>query len=80
MEGQVIEEKVEFKAISDRRIWGVRSSETNEQMVTISGYDLDIDFNMQYLKSIEDVEACLSGLSEVFRKLLMARLLPSQTP
>ena len=78
-EQKVIEDIVEFKAITDKVVWGVCSEETKESMVEISGYDLDISFNMDYIKSVEDIEACISGVGEVFRKLLLERVLSSKT-
>ena len=42
---------VQFKVNSDRIIREVINADTKQALVHISGYDLQINFNMQYLKS-----------------------------
>ena len=53
----VDEPTVEFKLNSDRSVYRVTNQELNEPLVEITGYDLQINFNMQYLRSVEDIEA-----------------------
>lgn len=71
----VDEPHVEFKLISDRSVYNVVNEEINQTLVEISGYDLQINFNMEFLNSIEDVEAALEGLSDLFRNIIMDKLL-----
>lgn len=71
---------VQFKAISDRIIREVINADTNKVLVHISGYDLQINFNMQYLKSVEDVEAACSGIAQLFRDIIMEKLLDGNKP
>lgn len=72
---EIIEPTVQFKLNSDRIIREVINAETKQVLVHISGYDLQINFNMQFLKSIEDVEAACEGLSQLFRDIIMEKLL-----
>lgn len=71
----VQEPVVHFKLISDRIIREVINPEINKVLVRISGYDLQIDFNMQYLKSVEAIEAACQGLAELARQAIMEQLL-----
>ena len=56
----VDEPRVEFKMISDRSVCKIVNEDINQTLVEISGYDLQINFNMEYLNSIEDVEAAVT--------------------
>lgn len=71
----VDEPVVQFKTISDRIIREVINADTKQVLVHISGYDLQINFNMQYLKSVEDVEAACGGIAQLFRDIIMEKLL-----
>jgi hypothetical protein len=71
----VPEGEVKFKAITDRQAFIIHNPDIEANLVEISGYDLSIRFNMEYLKSLEDVEAALDGLTEMFRKIIMDELL-----
>lgn len=66
---------VQFKSISDRIVREVINADTKQVLVHISGYDLQMNFNMQYLKSVEDVEAACSGIAQLFRDVIMSKLL-----
>lgn len=72
---QVHEPIVEFKLISDRSVYNVVNEEINKTLVEISGYDLQINFNMKYLNSIQDVEAAVNGIGSLFRDIIMEKLL-----
>ncbi len=67
----VSEPTVTFKSISDRMIMDVVNADNKEVLIQISGYDLRIDFNMQYLRSIQDVEAAVGGIAQLFRDAIM---------
>lgn len=72
---QIDEPIVKFRLNSDRIVREVINEEINQVLVHISGYDLQINFNMQFLKSVEDVEAACSGLAQLFRDMIMEKLL-----
>lgn len=69
------EPRVEFKSISDRTIFKIINESINENLVEISGYDLQINFNMEYINSVEDVEAAVEGIGNLFRQIIMDKLL-----
>lgn len=69
------EPRVEFKSISDRTAFKIINDSINENLVEISGYDLQINFNMEYINSIEDVEAAVDGIGNLFRQIIMDKLL-----
>lgn len=69
------EPEVVFNALSDKRIFGVKSEEDQETIFEISGYDLQVRFNRDRLKTVEEIEGVLDGIKDVFRKLIMADLL-----
>lgn len=73
------EPKVMFNSLSDLRELVISNEEGTEELVKISGYDLHIKFALKYLKSLEDVEAAVSGISDLFRKLILEQLLPSES-
>ncbi len=69
------EPTVQFRVNSDRIVREIINPDINQTLVHISGYDLQINFNMQYLKSIEDVEAACNGIAQLFRDIIMEKLL-----
>ncbi len=69
------EPKIEFRVISDKGLLAIKNPDINKNLVEISGYDLQVNFNMEYLNSIEDVEAAVNGISDLFRELIMEKLL-----
>lgn len=71
----VNEPEVKFKLVSDKKVMNIVNADINEVLVEISGYDLQINFNMQYLKSIEDIEAACSGIADLFRDTITEKLL-----
>ena len=66
---------VKFKINSDRIVREIINPDINQTLVHISGYDLQINFNMQYLKSLEDIDAACRGISQLFRDMIMDKLL-----
>lgn len=72
---KVIEPTVHFKLISDRIIREVVNPDIKQALIRISGYDLQFEYNMQYLKSVEDVEAACNGIAQLFRNEIMEVLL-----
>lgn len=71
----ISEPTVRFRVNSDRIVREIINPDINQTLVHISGYDLQINFNMQYLKSIEDVEAACNGIAQLFRDIIMEKLL-----
>lgn len=71
----VDEPEVKFKLISGRDVMEVNNGDTGEKLIEISGYDLQINFNMQYLKSVEDIDAACKGIADLFRDTIMEKLL-----
>lgn len=69
------EPEVVFNAMSDKRIFGVKSEEDGTMVFEISGYDLQIKFNRDKLQSVEEIEGVLEGIKDVFRKLILQDLL-----
>lgn len=63
-----------FRTISDRSVMTIASAETEKTLVQISGYDLQIDFNMEYINSMQDVEAAVKGLGDLFRDIILDKL------
>ena len=74
----VNEPEVKFRLISGRDTMNVVSKEVNETLVEISGYDLQINFNMKYLQTVEDLEAACQGIANLFRQTIMDKLLEAK--
>lgn len=77
MEENIIHDEptIEFKSISDRIVFSIYNDEIKRTLVEISGYDLLVNFNMEYISSVEDVEAAVSGIGDLFRRIIMDKLL-----
>lgn len=69
------EPEVVFNSQSDRRFFSVKSEDGKETMMEISGYDLDVRFNRNVIKTIQDVESLLDGIKDLFRKIIMEDLI-----
>ena len=67
-----------FKALSDLRTFQIIDKSNNNIMAVISGYELDINFNLAILDNTEKVEQLVNGISQVFREILMEKLLGNQ--
>ncbi len=70
-EGQ---ETVTFRK-DDRMVYGVLNYDGNEMMAVISGYDINIAFNMRLINSLADAENCANSMADVFYELLMEQLI-----
>lgn len=71
----VEEATVQFGVHSDRDVMNIVSQDHEVVLVEISGYDLRIAFNMPYLQTMEDIEAAVKGIAELFRKEITEQLL-----
>lgn len=72
---KVDEPIIKFRLVSDRDVMNIVNDDIKETLVEISGYDLQINFNMQYLKSVEDINAARNGIADLFQQLIMEKLL-----
>ncbi len=72
------DETVSFK-LSDRMTYGALNYDGSEMMAVISGYDLNIAFNMRTINSLLDAEACADALANVFYEVLMEKLLENKS-
>lgn len=68
------EETVSFKT-NEMMTYGVLGYDTNEMMCAITGYDLNIAFNMRLINSLADAESCADALADVFYQALMEQLI-----
>lgn len=68
------EETVSFKK-SELMTYGVLGYDGNEMMCAITGYDLNIAFNMRLINSLADAESCADALADVFYQALMEQLI-----
>jgi len=69
--GDVNEKEVVFKAISDLKGAVVQTQDGSQNIMEITGYDLNIKFNLDLLNSVQDVENMLMGVTDIFRKEVM---------
>lgn len=68
------EPKVMFRSITDRDVFRIVNQETDKTLVEISGYDLQINFNMEYLNSVQDIEAASQGLKDMFKEVMLEQV------
>jgi hypothetical protein len=69
-----IPETITFRT-ADRMTYGALGYDGNELTAFISGYDLEIKFNLRLINSLADAEACADALAQVFYDALMEQLL-----
>lgn len=77
-EAEKNEEVVSFKQ-SDRMTYGAMNYDGTEMMAVISGYDVNIAFNMRTINSLSDAEAAADALAQVFYELLMEQLIEEKS-
>ena len=70
-----MENKVEFNEITDKSKIAVTHPETKKVMAEITGYDLDIKFNMELINTEDDVEGVATGLADAFKEALINKLI-----
>lgn len=73
-----IPETITFRT-ADRMTYGALGYDGNELMAFISGYDLEIKFNLRLINSLADAEACADALAQVFYDALMEQLVHGDT-
>lgn len=69
------EETISFKKDTERMMYGAVGYDGNELMAAITGYDLQVSFNMRLINSIADAESCANALADVFYQALMEQLI-----
>lgn len=73
-----VPETITFRT-ADRMTFGALGYDGNELMAVISGYDLEIKFNMRLINSLADAEACADALAQVFYEALMEQLIQEKS-
>lgn len=68
------EETITFR-VEDLMTYGVLGADGVEFMAAISGYGLDIAFNMKLINSLADAEAMADSMADVFYEALMDKLI-----
>ncbi len=69
----VSEGVVQFRERSDLTVFQILDEQSGAVLGYISGYALDINFNMKELRSTERVEQFLNGLQKMFREIILEK-------
>lgn len=69
---------VMFRERQDYSIYQITDDKTGKILAYIGGYALQINFNMDELKTMERIEQCLEGLKKLFRHQIMHQPLNNQ--
>lgn len=75
MNDNLNEEKVCFRAFSDKTCYTVMDESGEVPMIEISGYDLRTVFNFDKIHSVSDAEDACDALARVFLKAMVEQLL-----
>ena len=70
-----MEEKVTFNEFSDKRSISIMDESGQVPLAEISGYDLDIVFNMREINSIEEAEEACGAMAEALFRMMFQQLL-----
>jgi len=74
-----MEENIEKGTVTFKKeeliTYGVLYYDGNEMMCAITGYGLEIAFNMRLINSIADAESCANALADIFYEALMEQLI-----
>lgn len=66
-----VEPTITFLIERDRQSYLIKDEETDEDIVCISGYDLDFDFNFKYLQTIEQIAAASQAFGRMFFDIIV---------
>lgn len=66
---------VQFRELSDFTCCKIIDPDTNAELAAIGGYALDFWFNRKELNSTKRVEQCLDGITKLFRRLIVDKVL-----
>ena len=69
------EKKVEFNEITGKTVYAVTNEDTGVTMAEITGYDIEVKFNMEAINTIEEIDATVSGIASIFKDLLLNNML-----
>ncbi|MFR9547195.1 MAG: hypothetical protein SNJ29_16715 [Rikenellaceae bacterium] len=64
----------------ERMRYGAMNYDNTELMAVISGYDLNIAFNLKTINSLADAEAAADALAQVFYEVLLEQLISEKKP
>lgn len=67
-----------FREREDYDICQITDERTGKPLAYIGGYALQFNFNMTELRTMEKIEACLQGLTKLFRQKIMTQKLGSE--
>ena len=67
-------QKITFD-VNDLSTFQIIDESNGNILAVISGYNLDINFNLELLNSTSKVEQCVQGIATLSRKILMEKLL-----
>lgn len=71
---ETLEKTVTFK-VGDMMTYGVMSEDGHEMLAAITGFGMNIQFNMRLINSLADAEAMANAMADVFYQALMEQLL-----
>lgn len=71
---ELSEGTVQFRERSDMTVFQILDENTGRVMAYISGYALDINFNLGELKSVESIEQLINGIGKLFRKIILDKI------
>lgn len=71
----VDEGEVVFKERSDFTIFQIVDDRTGAVLAYISGYALDINFNLAELKSVQRIEQLIEGIEKLFRSFVVEKIM-----
>ncbi|MFR9497338.1 MAG: hypothetical protein SNI91_02760 [Rikenellaceae bacterium] len=66
--------------VDERVRYGAMNYDNTELMAVISGYDLNIAFNLKTINSLADAEAAADALAQVFYEVLLEQLISEKKP
>ncbi len=65
--------------VEERMRYGAMNYDNTELMAVISGYDLNIAFNLKTINSLADAEAAADALAQVFYETLLEQLIQEKS-
>lgn len=65
--------------VEERMRYGAMNYDNTELMAVISGYDLNIAFNLNTINSLSDAEAAADALAQVFYETLLEQLIQEKS-
>lgn len=75
---KIDEPYVSFKATSDLDVYEIRNKDIDQPLITVQGYAIKTNINMAYLKTTEDLDAAVAGITKMIRDLIIEKLLANK--